>query len=420
VNESPARATALAALPASVIVRAIADASARWCDADYPPRVRALAAVVRRTGYAEPVVEYALEALFSSIDAERLTAAVELEMGALATLDGAPFGTPARSAGPAGRVTFVSSDTTIGVALVPALFALVAKCEVVVRDRGDDLIATFAETLAEEHAGVGRALRARRWDDRDDDDLLATLAASEVVVAFGRTPALTAIRAATSPEASFLGFGHRTSLAYLEREALATPGAVAELAERAARDALLYDGEGCLSPHAIFVERGGATAPEDVAAELALAFDRTIVEFPTSALGAASVHARARAEAFRRAVATAGAPPPPRLFRSPADAYLLLVEPPAELLPPLEPCVVALYAVDGPADAAAFIARHRVPLEAAGVATPAAVRADVASGLRALGARRIAALGEMQRPAIGGPHGGVARVAPFVRYTWHD
>ena len=72
---SSAASAALRALPARAIVRAIADAAERWSDADFPPRVRATAAIEERLGYTMPVVDYALDRLFGGITADALTAA---------------------------------------------------------------------------------------------------------------------------------------------------------------------------------------------------------------------------------------------------------------------------------------------------------------------------------------------------------
>jgi hypothetical protein len=71
---SSADSTALRALPARTIVRAIADAAERWTDADFPPRVRATAAIEERLGYTTPVVDYALDRLFRGITSDALTA----------------------------------------------------------------------------------------------------------------------------------------------------------------------------------------------------------------------------------------------------------------------------------------------------------------------------------------------------------
>ncbi|MDB5043181.1 MAG: hypothetical protein JWN27_3907, partial [Candidatus Eremiobacteraeota bacterium] len=153
----------LRALPARRIAAHIADAAERWSDADFPPRVRATAAVEARLRYSTPVVEYALDRMFFGITASALEAAIASELGSFQALDGftARANAPAAWARGVDRALIISSDTTIGVALVPAIFALCAKCDVVVKDRSDALIAAFFASLAQEHPAFAGAARAQ-------------------------------------------------------------------------------------------------------------------------------------------------------------------------------------------------------------------------------------------------------------------
>ncbi|MBD5604500.1 MAG: hypothetical protein IAI48_05355, partial [Candidatus Eremiobacteraeota bacterium] len=138
-------------LRAAQIVDAIADAAARWRDADFPARVRTTRAIVARTGYTEPVVDFALDRLFESIERRSLGATIAGELGSLAALDGFVHreGRPDVYFRGVDRVAIVSSDTTIGVAVAPLVFALCAKAHVTVKDRDDELVTAFAATLAE-------------------------------------------------------------------------------------------------------------------------------------------------------------------------------------------------------------------------------------------------------------------------------
>ena len=185
-------ADALRALPARRIVAHVADAARRWSDADFPPRVRVTAEIERRLGYSTPVVEYALDRLFLDIRAPELEAAIGAELGSPDALDGVVErrGLPAAWARGVERVAIVSSDSTIGVALVPAVYALCAKCNVVVKDRGDALVAAFFTTLADEHPAFAGAASARSWTGGDDSSEDAAFASADVVVAFGRDDAL--------------------------------------------------------------------------------------------------------------------------------------------------------------------------------------------------------------------------------------
>src|SRR6185437_11985623 len=171
--------------PVRKIVRAIADAAERWSDADFPPRVRATERIVERTGYSIPVIEYALDRLFFSITQREIEAAIVTELGSLDILDGfSPrAGRPDAWAAPAGAACIISSRTTIGVAIVPAIFALCAKCDVLVKDREDALVAAFFETLAEELEPLAHAARASAWSSGDEN--APGLSAFDAIVAFG-------------------------------------------------------------------------------------------------------------------------------------------------------------------------------------------------------------------------------------------
>jgi hypothetical protein len=409
---SSADSTALRALGSRAIVRAIAGAAERWCDADFPPRVRATAAVERRLGYTTPVVDYAFDRLFGSITAEALHAAIVDELGSLEALDGfvERAGRPPAWARAAGAVTIVSSDTTIGVAIAPLVFALCAKCAVTVKDRNDDLVAAFAETLGEAEPALQAATDVRGWAGGDDAVEARALGDAAVVVAFGGNDALCAIRRRCAPEAAFVPFGHRASAGYVTTSALT--GDRAALAAGIARDALLYDGDGCLSLHLLFVERTPDGTHERFIDDLADACAANAIEFPA---GPRTPARAARANAYTAAAAFRAVNGTGRVLRAPGGEWSIVVDPPAGDLPPFGGGVLPVAFVDGLDDAAAFLQRHAIPLQAVGVADPLDGRARALA--ERFGAVRIARFGRMQDPPLSGRHGGRARIADFVRWV---
>jgi hypothetical protein len=407
---SCADSSALQAHGAAAIVRAIADAAARWRDADFPPRVRAAAAIEERLGYSAPVVDYALDRLFGAVDPAAITAAIVDELGSLQILDGVaerPGRPPAWARG-ATSVTIVSSDTTIGVAIAPLIFALCAKCAVTVKDRADALVAAFVETLGEELPALRAATDVRAWSGGDDDIEAQTLGAADVVVAFGGPDALRAIRARCAGDATFVPFGHRASAGYLTASALA--GDVAAAAAGIARDALLYDGDGCLSLHILFVERVADGAHERFVETLAAACAATTIEFPP---GPRKPARAARVGAYAAAAALRAANGSGRVLRAPDGAWTIVVEPPREELPPFGGGVIPVIFVAGIGDAAAYVQRHRLPLQAVAVASTG----DSATVATTLGAVRSAPFGTLQDPPLAGHHGGRARIADFIRWV---
>lgn len=373
--------------PFAEAAEAIADAAARWCDADFPPRVRAQQRIARRTGYTLPVVEFALDRLFGSIAPAGLLATIEAEIGERPCL-------------PVGRVAVISSRTTIGVAIVPAVFALCAGCDVLVKDREDALVSSFFETLAQEREFPATA---RQWNGVPDD---AGLAGFDAVVAFGGDDALRAIRAACAPSARFIAYGPKASLGYVTRESLRDESRSARLARDAARDLVLYDGEGCLSLHALFVERGGSARVERFMELLAIAVAQASVEFPA---GERSADVQARVAAARDLAIFRGGP----VF-SDADATFLITAGSHDRPPDFLPRAVAALAVDAPSEMLDYVRRHRLPIEACAIG---AERADVTAAALQAGANRIAPFGSLQDPPIGTPHGGRPRIAEFVRFV---
>jgi hypothetical protein len=408
---SSADNAALRALSARSIVAALTDAAGRWNDADFPPRVRATAAIQARLGYTTPVVDYALDRLFAAITREALSATIVDELGSLEILDGfvARPGRPAAWARGADAVTIVSSDTTIGVAVAPLLFALAAKCAVTVKDRDDALVAAFVQTLGEERPELRAATEVRTWTGGAGEVEARALGTADVVVAFGGGEALQAIRARCAPDATFIPFGHRASAGYVTRRALA--GDSAALAAGIARDALLYGGEGCLSLHVLFMERADDGAHERFVAQLADGCAAEAVTFPAGHGAPARV---ARASAYAATAAFRAANGAGRALRAPDGAWTIVVDPPLDELPPFGGGVIPLVFVANADAAADYVARHRIPVQALGVADPS--EAAMAALAERLGAVRIARLGAMQDPPLAGHHGGRARIADFVRW----
>ena len=372
---------------------AVADAAARWSDADFPPRVRATARIIARTGYSEPMVDYALDALFGSITREGLCAVAEREIGG-------------RLAQPAGRVCIISSRTTIGVAILPAIFAICAGCAVVVKDREDALAGAFFETLQTELRDSDPAPIAQMWDSQDV--AAPRLDDFDVVVAYGRDETLEHIRAATRAGAHFLGYGSRASAGYVGRESLALGTPLNRIASGAARDLVLYESEGCLNLHVLFCERNGSMEPPAFARMLAHEIARANVEFPP---GRRFEERRAAVAHFRDLASFRAAQDLGACWSDAQASYVVALQD-ARFAPPFLPRCLAVIPVDEPAQALAYLRERALPLEGLAISNE---RDDVMTMAGASGAARVCAFGELQLEPLDAPHGGYPRIAGFVR-----
>jgi Acyl-CoA reductase (LuxC) len=403
------KSTLLAERPVRSLAAAIAAAAARWIDPEFQPRAQALAAVAARTGYSLSVVGFAFDRLFDSLQHGSIEAVISDELGSLEVLDrfARRPGRPLARAFPVGRVCIVSSRTTIGVAIVPAIFALCAKCEVLVKDREDHLVAAFFATLADELLDFRDAARAQTWDgERDAFDL----ARFDAVVAFGSDATLAQIASGLPAATRFIPYAAKASAGYVGRETLSSQTEARRIADAAARDLVLYDTEGCLSLHALFVERGGHVSVEQFSRILGSSIAEAARAFP---LGPRSPEAAARL-AHARDLATFRGAGERSVYSDEASTYLAVLDPPIDAPPAFLPRALAIRSVDAPAEAAAYLARHGIVLEALAVA-PA--RPDILDLALRLGVARITPLGGLQTPPLGAYHGGRPRIAEFVRWV---
>jgi len=160
--------------------------------------------------------------------------------------------------------------------------------------------------------------------------------------------------------------------------------------------------------HAVFVERDGAISPERFGDLLLDALDAVAIEFP-----AGRTELSPGAAAYRNAARFRASQGEGELRGGIDRPHLLIVDAPNKLAPPFVSRTLALWPVDGPANALAYLRFHHIPLEAFGVC--GAERPDVLELAVESGASRIARLGELQAPPLAAEHGGVGRILPFVR-----
>jgi hypothetical protein len=392
--------------PVRAIVGAIDVAAARWSDATFAPRLHARDTVAERTGYSLAAVEYAFDQLFRPLRRDTIEAIINDELGSLDALD--TFvkrnGRPAAHARAIGRVCIISSRTTIGVALVPAIFALSAKCEVLVKDREDHLVAAFFETLKRALPELRDSATARAW--RGDEDAV-DMGHFDAVVAFGSDATVMQLATKVRPPARMISFGSKASAGYVAREALTDEACARAIAREAARDLILYESEGCLSLHALFVETAGRISPPQFAELLAGALRDAAAQFPPARAAVAVAEGVAAARDLATFRADAG-------IHSARDAqYLVVVDPPVDEPPAFLPRTIGVHSVESPSRALHYLAHHAIALEALAVAGRRADLLELAVGS---GAARVAPFGSLQAPPLGAYHGGRPRIAEFVRW----
>lgn len=254
----------------------------------------------------------------------------------------------------------------------------------------------FAESLRESDAGVGARLVIG-----DDPGVLKQ---ADAVISYGSDESVAAVRKLAGDASTFVGYGHKVSLAWIDADA-----DLAAAARELAVDLALWDGRGCLSPGWALVQDDGAgDRLRAFADELERAMARIEWEFPRgSLLGEEELAVRE----FRARVAARGEAE----LRMPPDstAWTIALQPADTECPPGSLRTIPLVPV---ADLDAAV-RWCKPLEAwlstVGHAHEDSARVETA--MARVGVSRICPLGRMQLPPLDWNHDGMEPMRPFLR-----
>jgi len=230
------------------------------------------------------------------------------------------------------------------------------------------------------------------------------LAKLDAVIVFGSDETIAHFRALAPPGQPFLGYGHRVSLGMVFKDDAFVS------APRAALDASLFDQQGCLSPHCIYV----ADRPSEYAARLAVEMGRLGLEHPRTRLSvseAAGIAETREAARFRAAIGE-----PIRLWESAgSNEWTVIFDADATFsVSPLNRVIFVRPLVEDMARALEGVRRF---LSTIGIWPNTAGFAERAA---ALGASRVCALGRMQEPAWTWRQDGRGTLWPLVSWQGWD
>lgn len=401
-----ARDSYLAALPVARIVDAVDGAIERLLDRRHPLRRAAEDLLPAVTGYSRPMIERGLSDLLKPFRRRGLLALLRAELRDPAVLD-----SPARLR----LTTIILAGNIPAVAVESAVHALLVKSACLVKPSSRDpvLPALFAQALEEADARLAGAVAVLWWKGGTEALDCAALASAGAVIAYGGAAALASIRRLAPESARFIAYGPRVSLAAVGREALAADG-LARLARKAAWDVGFFDQQGCVSPHAIYVERGGETGPLEFAGALARAMDEFQARYPRGVISpaaAAQVQQLRGAWEMRKAAGK-----PVALFQSAGStAWTVACDEEAfELEPSCLNRVVMVIPLDDLADLPRAVSGLGPYLQTAGVAASRQRLKTLSPPLAAAGVSRICPIGRMQHPPASWCHDGQPNLLPLL------
>jgi len=240
--------------------------------------------------------------------------------------------------------------------------------------------ASGTEALAEALAAVDPAVSLSPFLSDDLEARAAAIAAADSVVVLGSDETVASVRAAVPEDRGFVGYGHRLSVAWLDRD---DEDALTGLAH----DLCAWDQAGCLSPQVAWVTGD----PQRLVRRLADAVRAVEATLPMT-LPASASHARTSAKTYAEMMGSAVQTETALLATLPTSAFRA------------SPGYRALWVL--PADRAALeaVAAHLSTVGVSGEAPE-----DLPAGVR------VCAVGEMQRPPLSWLHDGRPNLLDMLR-----
>jgi hypothetical protein len=149
----------------------------------------------------------------------------------------------------------------------------------------DDVLPRFlSRALAAVEPRLGDACAVVTFAHGDAALAAALLQGADVVSIYGSDRTVVDLAARMAASTRVLAHGHGLGVLALGADALGSDVGARELAARAARDVAAYDQCGCLSPHAVLVQEGGAVDGRGFARLLGDALQACERELPRGAL----------------------------------------------------------------------------------------------------------------------------------------
>ena len=388
-------------------VAAIDEAVRRWGDPSYSLRALAERALPAMSGYSREMISFGLHRILDTFRRPGLEELLETELGM--GWRAASFEGPRLIAQVlAGNIPAVAAES-----IVRAL--LLGSASIIKASSHDPLFpALFARSIHDADPGLGATIAVLWWKGGSGEVDEAAIGAADAVVAYGRNEAIESVRRYAADGVSFAAYGPRISFAAIGRETLNAP-AMTDLCARAAQDVSLFDQQGCVAPHAIFVERGGAASPRDFAGALTHAMAAFEARYPrgrlTPAEAGAIVSLRGEYEvrqASGRDVA---------LFASVGSTAWTVIydEEGTTLTPSCLNRVVRVIPIDDLSQLPGAVRPLGALLQTAGVEADASRLAGVGGALAEVGVTRVCPIGEMQFPPASWPHDGEPNLTRFLR-----
>lgn len=402
------------------VILSVSRAALRLADPDDPIGSRAIAALEQSGGWSKQAAERLLSSNAEGWTAMCLTSIVSSELGNPAFLDGPQSdstrpGRRRQAIGPPTLLLILAGNVP-GVAVTAVIRALLVRSAVLCKVSRDepDLVALFAEALAEEDAALAQTIAATWWPAEDPPPpAFEWPKRCGKVIVYGGADAVSGLRALTPPETPLVEYGPRLGIVFLGKAA--SDRDLAALA----RDVHAYDQAGCVSPRLVYVLsestlKDTETGPGTLIERLATALGTESSESPGTPLRDAEAVAIRAARARYLFAAEEGA----QMLGAEDLAWSLLYRDAPGSFSESLPRTVWAYRIAGPDDLREVSEVFEGRVQAVGVAgLETTTRAAIEALALEWRASRVVPVGGMAWPPFDWRHDGRMQLVPLLSWT---
>ena len=372
------------------VVRVLIEAISRLRSRGDDLRRRAIEMIARNSGISPQVLDASIDALLARFDQESIRA-VASRLRVTSELLG-----------------FIMASNAVGAGIHEVLLAMICGAAVMIKSSSGEpyFFSTLAQTIAQIDPEVGKRIAVLTWTRQRSDLSTLLCAVCDRMVAYGDDATIDAIQSG-----ALFGFGSKASGALVAAAALGSDEiglAVAALA----RDVILFEQRGCLSPSHVFV-----VGPAEASAALSAALGAELVrlargDFPPARL---TLSAAARIQAVReRARWRKMAGISLDLLEGERLQWTIVIDPDARFVVSPGYRTVFVSAVKDAKDFSSRLSAFVGKIEGFSVADPKSELAAFVSYLRAIGVGWICPPGSAQSPPPAWYHSKGAFLCPLL------
>lgn len=415
-----ASAAALRDRPLQEVLRVLGRAGSRFLDPRDPLRREAEERIPEDAGYSSEMAHAVVEGMARDWTEERLAAAVRADFPDPGVLDGFRPGAGGE------RLRALGADLTfhLGAGSVPGVTAtslvralLVKSPSLVKPGRGDRVLPELlGRAIAEEDEALARSFEVLYWPGGEGGPLEeGALGEADCVVVYGGNETVRQVRDRLAPDVRLIAYHHRVSVGIVARERLEQRGDAVRLAREAARAVAMFDQQGCVSPHVVWVEEGGAISPAEWAGMLAeelAGLDEVLPPAPVPDSVASRIRQLRDSTEFRAAAGTSD-----RVYGGEGGRWTVLFEEDPAFAPSCLGRTVRVKPLPSLEAAGALLGRFSGALQTVALEAEGKRRTEMAETFARAGAARITTLREQPWPPAWWRHDGRGPLEVLVRWV---